>query len=229
MSYRQFLWLALVCASLATGADKKGRAADLPGGSPDLSFAYALDITGNVVPTAPTSVITFPPTLIENSSSATFIMSNRGTASALIQAVTVTGDGFQLSGAPAPGTTVAAPGEVRFTIRFAPRLVGGAQGGLHIDSSIGILNFTLSGTGLGPVFAYEVARAAGSSPLLPNQTIAFPDTPSANKSSVSVLVRNIGSAEGKVTDVAILGSSFQLADLPFFPVTLRAGDFVFFT
>src|SRR5437867_10369533 len=153
MSYRKFpplVCMAVACATIAAGADSKGRAVDLPGGSPDLSFAYALDATGNVVPTAPTSVISFPPTLIDNSSSATFIISNRGTASALIRAVTVTGDGFQLSGTPVPGTTLAAPGELRFSIRFAPKLVGAVQGGLHIDSSLGILNFTLSGTGQGP-------------------------------------------------------------------------------
>ena len=204
-------------------------AADVPGGSPDLSFSYSLDATGNVVPTAPTSAISFPPTLVDGSSSATFIISNRGTASALIRAVTVTGDGFQLSGAPAPGTNVLAAGEVRFSIRFAPTLVGAAQGGLHIDSSLGILNFTLAGNGLGPVFSYTVVKATGAAPLLPSQTISFPDTAAANKANLSVQVGNTGSAPGKITDVAILGSAFQLADLPFFPVTLRPGDFVAFT
>src|SRR6185503_11872064 len=81
----------------------------------------------------------------------------------------------------------------------------------------------------GPVFAYEVLRASGAAAITPNQTISFPDTPSANKTSVGLLVRNIGSADGKLTDVAILGGSFQLADLPFFPVLLRAGDSVTFS
>ena len=78
--------------------------------------------------------------------------------------------------------------------------------------------------GVALAFAYEVLRESGAAPLSPAQTISFPDTALTNKAGVTIRVRNAGTADAKITDAAVLGAAFQLADTPFFPLTLRPGE-----
>jgi len=84
---------------------------------------------------------------------------------------------------------------------------------------VGNDTFNLSGVGVGVALSlvYDVVRGSDASSVLPLQTIPFPDTPLTNKATLS------GSREetpaprsAKITDAAILGASFSLADTPFF-------------
>lgn len=221
MKYARSFTFRLLLSVLAAGAGATRMGA--VEGVPDL-FVGFIDAVGNPVAATSGSTITFAPTLVDNSSPVTFVIGNRGTGPGSINGVSVTGDGFQLSGAPLPGSSVAAGQNLSFTVRFTPTQPGSARGGLQISTSQSSFNILLDGTGIAPVFSYEVVRQAGSAPLLPSQTIPFPDAAPGSQTSIVLRVRNTGSTTGTIADTAILGASFRLGDVPFFPLKLRPNE-----
>lgn len=186
---------------------------------PGLLFGL-IDANGNSAPLAPGGNITFSPTSVGGVSSVTVTIANQGADSVSLNGVSVTGDGFQLAGVPFPGATLLAGASASFTIRFTPAQIGPASGTVRVALAQGAVTFTLAGTGVGPAFSYRLQRGSAVTPLLPSQTIAFPDTSLSQQSVVTVQVLNTGTANGQIPDIAILGAGYRLADLPFLPATV---------
>jgi hypothetical protein len=201
---------------------------NLAGVTPEFAFSY-IPQGGNATLVAPGGTVSFPATAVNATSSAVVVLTNRGTSSGVVSAISLAGGAFQLQGAPLPNTTVEAGKDLRFTLTFTPKQLETSQGTLSVQLADRPATFNLSGSGSGPLFAYETVLEATATTIVPNQVIALPDALIGEKSSLLVRVRNTGTADGSITAISMLGTGFQLADLPFLPLTLAPGGAIAFT
>ncbi|MGC8792719.1 MAG: choice-of-anchor D domain-containing protein [Bryobacteraceae bacterium] len=195
---------------------------NLVGVAPDFAFSY-IPPGGNATPLAPGGAVSFPPTSLNTTATATFILTNRGSGAGKVNNITGGGGAFQLAGLPLPPVTVDAGKDLRFSIQFTPSQLGPSQGSLQIEFIDRRVSFNLQGSGSGALYAYEVVSPTGSVAVAPSQAIALPDASVGDKSSVTVRVRNSGNADGTISVISVQGTGFALADLPFLPLTLAPG------
>jgi len=194
------------------------------------NFSYGIiDSNGNTSTLASGATITFPSTAISSTSSINVVISNLGDQPGVVNGVSVTPVAYQLSGAPLPGTSLAAGANLTFTVKFVPTVVGPTPGSLNIQSPVGSSSFVLSGVGLGSVFTYQIQSASQSTPVSPSGTITFPNTSVNQQSTLTVQVTNTGSQTGQVATIATLGTAYQLSNLPFLPVTIPPNGSTSFT
>jgi hypothetical protein len=202
---------------------------NLAGSAADFGFSYVLQPSGNASVLTPGGTVNFAQTSTTGSSSAVVILSNKGSATGTVNTIAASGTAFQLSGVPLAGTTVDPGRDVRFTIAFTPQQVSASTGSLSIGLADKTVSFNLQGTGQGPAFAYEVVQGSTVTPALPNGAIRLPDMQAASQTTFIVRVRNAGNMDGTVSAISILGDGFQLAGLPFLPLTLPVGGSTSFT
>lgn len=196
---------------------------NLAGTAPDFAFGYTPQ-GGNATLLAPGGLITLPAVALDATSSASVSIINRGSGTGMVNAISATGEGFQLTGLPLPATSVEAGKELKFTVLYTPKLVDAAMGAVAIELVDRKLTFNLTGSGLLAAFAYEVVSGGATSAIVPGQIIAFPDTNANESSSVTVRVRNTGNTPGTVSNISIVGAGYQIADSPIVPLTLKPGD-----
>jgi hypothetical protein len=201
---------------------------NLTGTAPEFAFSY-IPPGGNATPLAPGGTIAFPPTALNTTATATFIVTNRGSGAGTVNGIGGAGEAFQLAGLPLPPVSVDAGRELRFSIQFTPRQLATTQGSLTIELVDRQVSFRLEGAGSGAIYAYEVISPTGAAALAPNQLITLPDALVGEKSSVTVRVRNTGNADGTISVISVQGAGFALADLPFLPLTLTPGASATFT
>ena len=154
---------------------------------------------------------------------ATIVVSNRGSAQGKVGAIGLAGAGFQLVGAPAPPASVDSGRDLRFTVNFYPEQRATYNGTLTVQLSNRTATFRLEGTGAAPAYIYRILRESADEPAVPNQVIALPDTAVGEKTAILVRVVNNGNADGLITGISVLGSGYQLTEVPFLPLTLVQG------
>lgn len=189
---------------------------------PPASFSYGLiDANGNASVLTSGATITFPPTSLGATAAVTVSITNAaGDAAGTVTSISATGAAFQLSGTPLPGTMVAGGSTVTFSVKFAPTQLAAVQGSLTIVAGGVTTSFNLAGSGTGAVYSYQVQQGSTTTALAPSQTITFPNTQTGQTSTATITVTNSGNVSGQIASIAILGSGFQLANLPFLPATL---------
>ncbi len=133
-----------------------------------LAYSYAVGTAVNSV--QPGGTVVFTPVAVGRSGKVEFIVTNTGTAPAVINSITLgaTGIPFSLAGVPALPATIQPGAALRFTIEFAPTSVGLATATLKIDTQ----SFTLSGSGgpPDPLPAYRFIAPSG--PRQPMEQVA---------------------------------------------------------
>lgn len=201
---------------------------NLAGTAPEFSFSYTPQ-GGNASAIAGGSTLTFPATAIDATSTATVVITNRGTAQGTVQSITVGGANFAGVGIPLPNTTVDANRTVQFTVQFTPKSLDASVGSMTITAAGATSNFSLSGNGTGAQFSYAVATPDGSSPLNIGGLVTVPDAVVGEKSSVTVRVRNTGNADARIATLAVNGTGYSITDAPLIPVTVPIGGQIAFT
>jgi hypothetical protein len=181
------------------------------------------DANGNAVLLAQGSTITFPTTPVGTPSVVTVDIANRGAQSAVVNTVSVSGTGFQVSGVPLPGSALAAGSDIRFTIQFDPTQIGSASGSLNVNAGTQNLSFPLSAQTAGPAFTYQLQIGKTTTALLPGQTITIPNTAVGATGSATVTIQNAGNAAGTIGNITVAGTVFQLGGVPVLPLNLAAG------
>lgn len=181
------------------------------------------DPSGNAVVLNPGASISFPTTNIGATASLTFDIANRGAQTATVNSVGISGAGFQLVDTPLPGSSIAAGSDVRFTVQFLPTQVGVVAGVLSISAGQFNGSISLSGTGAGAVYSYQVQSGSTSTPVVPGRTITIPNTALGANGTVTVAIQNTGNAAGVIGTITVTGSGFSLSNGPFLPVTVAAG------
>lgn len=201
---------------------------NLAGVAPEFAFGFTPQ-GGNATLVDPGGTVTFPATAIDATSQTVFTLLNRGSGPGVIGPVALSGEAFQLVGAPLLNTMVEAGKEVRFSISFTPRQLETSRGQLSVTVAGRPVMFNLAGSGAAAVFVYETVREGAASLIAPNQVVLVPEAVVGDKSVITVRVRNAGNADGTITAITVQGTGFTLSDVPFLPLTLAPDASAAFT
>jgi hypothetical protein len=201
---------------------------NLSGTAPEFAFVFTPP-GGNATQVQPGARLAFPDTPLEGAALASFSVVNRGSGAGRISGISVTGEAFELRGAPLVPAQVDAGRELRFNVAFTPKRTAAASGVLSLELPGGRAQFMLEGLGVSPAFAYQILRDGELRTVLPNQTISLGEPPVGETASVAVRVSNIGNADGVITQIAVSGEGYRLTNLPFLPARLAPGAMLEFT
>ena len=199
------------------------------GAAPDLVPSYSLQTNGNVVQLTPGSQIVFPSTVVNSTAVANFSVTNRGSADGTVDSISLTGDAYQMLGVPLLPFTLAAGAELRITLQYTPTRIETSSGVLQVSLGGTNQSFSIQGTSTGSLFAYEYLTGATVTPVQANGSVSMPDTALGASVSVAFRIRNIGSANGIVNSINLIGTGFALTAPPVLPVTLAPGATLVFT
>jgi len=207
--------------------------------SPNFSLAYAF--SNNVFqPVACGGTITFAPTALNTTATATLDIINSGSGPGYITNFTVPSSTspFQLENVP-PATT-AVPYQVlagavqAIGIQYTPTAVENDTGQVTINfqSAPSPCTINLAGSGATSTYTYEVVSGTTTTPVTPGGTITLPAVPvptsataTPSNSSVVVQVKNTGNASGVINSIAATPDPpFGVTGLLATPPTLKPGD-----
>ena len=196
----------------------------ISGTAPDPVFNYTLP-GGNALPIQTGGTLVIPTTLLSTTKAVSFAVTNRGSGPVEVTGISAAGStAFQLVGLPLPPTTVDAGRELRFTINFTPKVIDPQTGTVRITyGKTSVVTVNIQGDGATAAYSYDVVRIGGIAPLKAGTTLTIADTLLNEKSTIQIQVRNTGNAEGVLSLINILGTGYQLANLPFLPVTMAPG------
>jgi hypothetical protein len=200
--------------------------------APELVQSYILSADGNQVIVANNDTINFPPTEVLQTATGTFVITNRGNGPGTVTRVTLTAPStMRLSGVPLLPALVEPARDVRFSFLFSPLTQERVSGTLRIEFEEGQppLTLLLTGQGTGATYVYEFLQESGTIQVAPNGTFTVPTTTVGTTASVNVRVRNTGNGTGRLSNIAASGTGFAVANLPFLPATVPAGQAVTFT
>ncbi|MCC6389100.1 MAG: choice-of-anchor D domain-containing protein [Bryobacterales bacterium] len=201
---------------------------NLAGVAPDFVFSYTPP-SGNAQPVVSGGVIAFGQAVIDTTATATVVIANRGSGAGAVNTVSLTGDAFQLVGAPLAGTLVDGGKDVRFGVNFTPKQVAASTGSVAIALVDRQVSFSLQGTGATSQFTYELISGSGAAVISADKPVALPDTNVNEKSAVIIRVRNTGSADGRISAISASGAGITASDIPALPITLTPNNGFTFT
>lgn len=203
----------------------------LSGTFPDYALNYGLAIDGNIVNLPAGGTLPFIDTIVNNSLIATMVLVNRGSGAGQILSASTTGEAFSLVSLPLIPATLPSGSNLQFQLRYRPRQAGTDSGTLTLRFEGGATyTVNLRGRGVASYLSYELLPPEGNAqPISPNQVVSLPATPVGERITVFVRIRNTSSLDIAINAIAIAGNGFQLADLPFLPLTLPPGDVQLFS
>jgi hypothetical protein len=194
------------------------------GSTADVVVSYAL-ADGNVRSLFDGGVISFPAVDINGTTTATISVLNQGSVTANITGVLVTGNGFQLNGAPLLPAAIPAGQNVKFGIVFAPTQSGAYNGTFRIDVAGRSINVTLSAATNIPTFAATYTLADNITRTLTDGTlITFPSVDVNGNTTAQISIQNQGPGAGQITGITVSGTGFQLSGAPQFPAAIPFGQ-----
>ncbi len=221
--------LTLTVSETVQGTPTQGTLiVNLAGLAPELVFSYTLP-GGNAVAIGDGGTITFPPTPLGAAAAAVIAILNRGSATGTVSSVSASGDAFAVSGVPLPPISIEAGREVRFNLEFKPSQRDVQTGTLRIEYAARVVTIALRGSGAAASFLYYLVRDSTETPVAAGQLIALGETAIGQRTVVTLRVRNTGNAEAVIQTINVLGPGYQLADLPFLPLSLAPGASVTFS
>ena len=199
------------------------------GVSANLITSYQINPGGNQVQVGDGGTIAFPSTQVSLTTTATIVVSNRGSAPGSLTAAVVSGTGFQISGLPLLPVQIAPGDTFQFNLLFAPVQAGPAQGTLQMTLGGSNQKISLTGQGAAASLTYQIIAGSAATSLSPNGTITFPDTPLSQTAAVSIQVSNTGNIAGTLSSITVSGTGFQVSNLPPLPLTLAPAGSTIFT
>jgi hypothetical protein len=116
---------------------------------------------GNYVVVPDGGRFSFPDTLVNVASDIVIAITNRGSGTATLNSIVVSGDTYQLLGLPLLPAALSAGAEMRITVRFLPKLVGIQSGSFQILTDGGSYSAALQGSAVNSFFEYEFNGASG--------------------------------------------------------------------
>jgi hypothetical protein len=191
----------------------------------ELIASYFLTAGGNQVLLENGGRITYPETQTGQTSAVTVVVSNRGTASGTVRAVALQGERFRMTGLPLLPATIAPDRDLRFGISFEPLTGELATGQLSLDLGDGKrIDVQLAGRGVTAALTFT-AQVEGreSFRLLPGGTLQLPDTASGSTVTAALVIKNDGTAAGRIATISTTNSAFRLVNLPVLPATIAPG------
>ncbi len=209
-------------------------AANVSAQAVDLTFNYRTSASPAVVDVAPNGPINLPPIAVGSSSSATLVITNRGTAlTYTLASAGVSNSAFKASAA---GTVTMPPGGAGVvSVTFSPALRGPVTDTLSLvfSTSSGqtvVFTFFLSANGLSADLSTSYLLPGGNQTAVANgSAILFPSTLVQQPTVATFIVANRGNADGTLRSVTVSGDAFTVAGLPLLPAVVELGKDIRFT
>jgi hypothetical protein len=203
----------------------------LNGTTPEYSLYYSSSLDGNVLGLPPDGVLSFTDTAVNSATLSALVLFNRGSGSGQVQSITTSGDAFSLVSLPLLPTSLVQLGNLQFQVRYRPRQAGNDTGSLSIAFDGGdTYTITLKGKGIASYLSYTLVPPNGTpQSLVPNQTIQVPSVAVNSKTSLTIKLQNNSGLDITVNSIVVSGTAYQIADLPFFPLSMPPGDTQYFT
>ncbi len=220
-------WLVALAAACCATATLSAQAVDL-------SFNYRTSASPAVVDVAPNGPINLPPIAVGSSSSATVVITNRGTAlTYTLASAGVSNSAFKAS---AVGTVTMPPGGAGVvSVTFAPASRGPVTDTLSLvfTTSSGqtvVFTFFLSANGLSADLSTSYLLPGGNQTAVVNgSAILFPGTLLQQPTVATFIVANRGNADGTLRSVTVSGDAYTVAGLPLLPAVVELGKDIRFT
>jgi len=190
-------------------------------GTASIPVLGQINSSGNFSPIPAGGTVQFMNTVVNSTSSVTIAINNSSSLPATLNLVTVTGAAYSAQGLPLFPLTLPAGSQFTFTVQFLPTAAGVSQGSLQVNFATGSASAVLMGTGLASFFTYQITQTGQTSPLLPNQTIAFAGATIGATSTATIQFQNTDNLALTLSGIGISGAGFTITDAPFFPVTLQ--------
>jgi hypothetical protein len=159
---------------------------------------------------SPTSA-SFGSVVTGNTNSQTVQLKNNGTASLTVSQVAATGSGFSVGGVTVP-LTLAPGASSSFNVQYTPTAAGAVNGSVTIASNAPNSPATVSLSGTGVQAGISVTPTIAS----------FGSVVTGNTNSQTIQLKNSGTANLTVSQVAATGSGFSVGGVTV-PVTLAPG------
>ena len=203
---------------------------NLSGVVADYTVSFQLLGEGNETLVGDGGLFEFPETELEETSTATVIVTNRGSGPGTVEDIVFAGeDVFVVSGIPLLPADVLAGRDVRFTLEFTPVDRRRSFAAMNVRFGLGSQAIAIQGPGVGATFSHESIIDGVVTPIAEGGKITLPQTELGEETSITVRVRNTGNFEGDVSTITVTGDAYSLSDTPILPATLNLGDETSFT
>lgn len=182
-------------------------------------FVYTAQ-TNPPISVPPNGTIPFPDTAVGRSTSLAVRVTNAGTASGTLSAVSVNGQSFQLASGAALPQTLAPNASVTFTILFSPTRPETFTGSMVINSD----TLNLEGIGIGPLLSYSYLSGGITFPVGPdnNNSVIFSPVVVGQSVEIPLTIRNAGTGPAPIANIGLsqVDGPYRLSQLPQLPFTL---------
>jgi hypothetical protein len=217
MRFRFWILLTAVAAIFAIGTPAHAQVASF-------ALTYVL-ADGNTHVLTDSTAIPFPATDVNSTSTASITIINQGTASGTVNALTVSGAGFQVSNTTALPAPVGVGQTFRFGIVFTPTQAGPFTGSFNISLSNRSISGTLSGSTTSSSLAVSYVLSDGNVHALSDGTaITFPSVDVNGTTTATFTIANQGTSAGTVNAVSVSGTGFLLSNPTILPASIPAGQ-----
>ncbi len=227
------LFVETVPASVAGGSPTTNSSAinlSLQGTTPSFVLSYVLQTTQNTVSLPSGGTLAFPATPINSTAQAAFNITNTGSGTGVVTAISISGSAFSLSGLPLFPQNVAAGLTLQVQVLYKPTAVGSDTGQIQVTFGSGApVTINLQGSGSSPSLTYQLLQNGTPATIAPGGTVPFPNTNVGQNSSVVVRVLNAGNSSGTVSSINLSGQGYQLTNVPALPQTLAPNASLTFT
>jgi hypothetical protein len=193
---------------------------NLAGAAPLLK--YQITTAGHASTITPDQPGSIPDTSVGSTATSTLTMTNTGNADAIVNAISVTGAGFQITDAPALPLDIPPNGSATVTFTFSPAQAGTVTGRLRIGAD----NLVISAKSLGALYQYSYVVGSTAQPVAPNGTVFLAASQIGQASGTTFTVTNTGTVPGTISSLFIgeANSPFTLTNPPALPLTIAPGQ-----
>ena len=203
---------------------------NLSGVVADYTVSFQLLGEGNETLVGDGGVFEFPETELDETSTATAIVTNRGSGPGTVRNIVFGGeDVFVVSGIPLLPADVLAGRDVRFTVEFTPVDRRRSFASLNVTFGLGSQAIAIQGPGVGATFMHESIIDGVSTAIPEGDKITLPQTELGEETAIAIRVVNTGNFEGDISTITVTGDAYSLSDTPILPATLDLRDETSFT
>ena len=192
----------------------------------ELTFSYRTSASPAVIDLAANGQISLPTVTVGSTSSATLVITNRGTTTYTLATSSTNNSAFKASSI---GTIAMPPGgSGALSVTFAPPVRGIFSDTLSLvfNTSGGqtvVFTFFLTGTGQSADLLTSYLLPSGNQTAVSSGgSILFPGTVVQQATVATFIVANRGNADGTLRSVAVSGDAFTVTGLPLLPAAVEA-------
>ena len=184
-------------------------------------FTYSLVQGAQTTVITPGAVISLPDTNIGDTSSVIIQVKNDGNLAGTVNAISLNGADFSITGAPATSVTLQPKGSFTFTLNFAPTQAVARQASLSIGSD----SFSVTGKGLGPKLVFSYTAGGATVKLGPTDSVVFSPIIISQTGQLVFTILNTGTINATIFNIGIgeANSPFSVSGLPALPLSLPPG------